>query len=204
MMMFDPTAPRPEVCQQADPDNVVCQLEGKYTLHLNKVGALYFDFSHLLFYGRASLSRPHMPMHIAHIMSSCTFRVIHIFFLVRSTTRGNLTATWERSVQAWHRRTFGQMTADLTALRTLRRCGTILHLSCVRQKLVNVHSLIACCWLQTMRDARWVHCRPFSFTRAPSSEYTQTQNNNKFTNKMVLLPFSVGPSRKKGHNACSK
>jgi hypothetical protein len=40
MMMFDPTAPRPEVCQQADPDNVVCQLEGKYTLHLNKVGAL--------------------------------------------------------------------------------------------------------------------------------------------------------------------
>ena len=37
MMMFDPAAPRPDVCQQADPDNVVCQLEGKYTLHLNKV-----------------------------------------------------------------------------------------------------------------------------------------------------------------------
>lgn len=35
LTMFDTTTPRPEACQQADPNNVVCQLEGKYTLHLN-------------------------------------------------------------------------------------------------------------------------------------------------------------------------
>jgi hypothetical protein len=34
--MFDMTTPRPHQCQQADPDNSVCQLEGKYTLQLNR------------------------------------------------------------------------------------------------------------------------------------------------------------------------
>jgi len=35
LTLFDTTTPRPKACVDADPDNKLCQLEGKYALKLN-------------------------------------------------------------------------------------------------------------------------------------------------------------------------